>query len=176
MGLCLWVKSILSRIEKYYGKTKLLHDSFEVAITLKGIHAALEIVGGFLLTMLSPNKLNSIVLFFIREELAEDPGDAIANYLLKAIQSFSVGSQWFGVFYLLSHGAIKLFLVMMLWRRKYWAYPLTIVTLFSFIAYQVYRYSHTHSLWLMALTILDAALIPLTWLEYERIKKAPNPP
>jgi uncharacterized membrane protein len=38
-------------------------------------------------------------------------------------QGFSVGTQNFDVFYLLSHGIVKLFLVAALLKNKLWAYP-----------------------------------------------------
>jgi len=39
-----------------------------------------------------------------------------------------------------------------------------------FLVYQIYRYSHTHSVWLLALSILDLFVIVLTWLEYQRLR------
>ncbi len=174
MGFYRKFKTILLKIEKYNEKSKLLHNSFEVAIAFKGIHSVLEIISGFLLMLLNPDNLSRMVMWFIKGELVEDPTDVIANYLMKAIQTFSISTQWFGVVYLLSHGVIKIFLVVMLWQRKYWAYPLTIVVFFLFIIYQFYRYAHTHSIWLIALTVLDVILILLTWLEYKRIKNSFN--
>jgi uncharacterized membrane protein len=51
-----------------------------------------------------------------------------------------------------------------------WAYPAAIVAFTLFVVYQLYRYSHTHSTALLALSALDAAVIALTWLEYRRLK------
>jgi hypothetical protein len=38
-------------------------------------------------------------------------------------------------------------------------------------AYQMYRYLHTPSAWVLALTILDLALIYLTWDQYMEQKE-----
>src|SRR6266849_2241844 len=41
-----------------------------------------------------------------------------------------------------------------------------------FAAHQLYRYTFSHSLYLILLTILDAVVIWLTWLEYTQVKVA----
>jgi uncharacterized membrane protein len=155
-------------------RDRLLHQSFEAAIMLKGIHAIFEIVAGVLLIPLSPEFLNRVIVWFIRQEMEGHRHDVIVQYLTRLSDVFTAGTRHFAIFYLLSHGVIKLFLVLLLWRRKLWAYPLTIVSLVLFIAYQLYRFTFTHSAWLMALTVLDAALIYLTWREYGRMKGVPS--
>jgi uncharacterized membrane protein len=159
------------RIDEKKSIANLLHGSFELGMILKGIDGVLEVLGGFLLMIVSPARLSKVVLFLTQHELSEDPKDILANFLLKARKGFSVNFQSFGIFYLLSHGVVKLFLVSMLLKKKLWAYPLTMVFLLLFIGYQIYRYTYSRSLWLVILTIFDIALIILTWMEYKRIKK-----
>jgi uncharacterized membrane protein len=131
----------------------------------------MEIIGGVSLLFLTPNRLNLLTHFLTKHELLEDPRDKVANFLLNLSSSFSISTQHFAVFYLMSHGIIKCILILLLLHRKLWAYPLTIVTLILFIAYQVYRYTLTQSVFLILLTIFDAVMIALTYLEYKRIKK-----
>ena len=57
-----------------------------------------------------------------------------------------------------------------LFRKYLWAYPLAIIAFALFLAYQLYRYSHTHSIWLVALSALDLFVIAITWLEYRRVR------
>jgi uncharacterized membrane protein len=151
---------------------KLLHAGFEIGILLKGLHAALEIVGGFLLLFVNPEFLRRVISFLTRKELVEDPKDALANLLLYAGQSYSVSSQRFGVNYLLSHGVVQFVLVLLLWRKKLWAYPLAVASLVLFIAFQALRWTSTHSWFLVFLTVLDAAIIYLTVVEYRRIRSS----
>jgi uncharacterized membrane protein len=122
------------------------------------------------MSFLTPVRLNLLTRFLTRHELSEDPRDLVANFLLSLSGSFSISAQHFAVFYLMSHGIIKCILILLLWRRKLWAYPLTIVSLILFVAYQVYRYTLTQSVFLILLTAFDAAMIALTYLEYKRIK------
>jgi Predicted membrane protein len=153
-----------------YKQKDIVHVSFEIGLILKGIHGLMEIIGGVFLLFLSPNRLNWLTRFLTQHEISEDPKDKVANLLLTLSSSFSISAQHFAVFYLMSHGIIKCILILLLWRRKLWAYPLTIVTLILFIAYQVYRYTFTQSVFLILLTIFDTVMIALTYLEYKRIK------
>ncbi len=152
-------------------KPSVLHVGFEVAILLKGVHAALEIVGGLLLWLVNPSTLNSWIRLLTQNELAEDPKDYVAHLLRRMGQHYSVNAQHFGVFYLLTHGLIKVVLVMLLWRGKLWAYPLMVVVLILFIAYQIFRWTSTHSSTLIFLSGFDAIFVWLTLAEYRRLKR-----
>ncbi len=150
----------------------IVHVSFEIGLLLKGIHGLMEVIGGALMFFLTPNQLNALARFLTKHELSEDPRDLVANFLLNSSSSFSLSTQHFAEFYLMSHGIIKCILVFLLWRKKLWAYPLTVVSLILFIAYQIYRYTLTQSVFLILLSIFDAVMIALTCLEYKRIKLA----
>jgi uncharacterized membrane protein len=41
----------------------------------------------------------------------------------------------------------------------------------AFVVYQLYRFLFTHSLWLIALTVLDLIVAFLIWREYQVRKK-----
>jgi uncharacterized membrane protein len=75
--------------------------------------------------------------------------------------------------YLLSHGAVKLVLVVALLRNKLWAYPLMIVTLAVFVCHQIYRFALSHSVLMILLTLFDVVVIFLTWLEYGQQRSPP---
>lgn len=151
-------------------ENNILHKSFKIGILLKGIDAILQMVGGTLLVFLNPHRLSKIVVLLTQHELSEDPRDIIANFIVKSSLGFNLSAQYFGVFYLISHGIIKLVLVIVLWKKKRFAYPLTIFSLALFIIYQIYRYTLSHSAWLIVLTIFDIVMIILTFIEYRNIK------
>ena len=143
--------------------------AFQISVLLKGANAILEIIGGVLL--LFTGAITGLVQFLIQGELIEDPSDFVANTLQHYLPYLSQHSQLFASFYLLSHGVIKIFLVVGLLRNKLWAYPSAIVVFILFIIYQLYRYTYTHSLFLILLTIFDVFVIWLTWHEYQILKK-----
>jgi uncharacterized membrane protein len=151
-------------------KTSILHASFEVALLLKGLHAAFEVVGGILLWFIKPETINNVIRIVTQNELAEDPTDFVANLLRSMGAHYTVNAQHFAAFYLVSHGLVNLAIVLLLWRRKLWAYPLGIAFLALFIAYQIFRWTSTHSVTLIAFTVIDAIVIWLTVSEYGRLK------
>lgn len=163
---------IISSLENNGINNNILHKGFEIGILIKGIDGVLEIIGGILLTLLNPSRLSSLVAWLTQRELSEDPRDVVANLLIGLSSKFTVSTQYFGVFYLITHGIVKLILVIFLWKRKPWAYPLTIVSLILFIVYQIYRYSLQPSSGLIILTIFDIIMIILTFIECKRIKGA----
>ncbi len=147
-----------------------IYRLFKISVILKGLHAIIEIVGGVLLYYISTTMIVNLVANLTQETLRDDPSDLIAQYLLTSAQEFSVSAKSFAAFYLLSHGVIKIFLVAGLLQNKQWAYPSSLAVLGAFIVYQMYRYTHTHSLGLIVLTVFDLVVMWLIWHEYQRVR------
>ena len=133
---------------------KRIHQVFVVSVAAKGAHALLEIVGGLALYLLG----SDTIARWIR------PHEWIASH-------FHASEQHFYAFYLLSHGLIKGVLVFFLLREKLWAYPAAVAVFALFIAYQLYRYSFTHDIGLIALSIFDLFVIALAVHEYRLLRK-----
>ena len=148
-----------------------LHKAFQIGVLLKGGHAALELVGGVGLAFVSTGTITSLIVSIVQEELKENPHDIIANYLFTFAQQFSVKTKTFAAFYLLSHGVVKLILVTELLRKKLWAYPASLIVLGVFIAYQAYRFTLTHSIGLIVLSMFDLLVIVLIWHEYRLVRR-----
>jgi uncharacterized membrane protein len=158
------MNNLLSRFEKL----PLLDRVFDVSITLKGLDGVLELIGGLLLLFLTPHRLNAIVAFLTQHELSEDPKDFLATHLVSYAQSFTASTSLFLALYLLSHGIIKIILVVALLQQRLWAYPWLIVFLSIFIVYQIYRLVLHMSLGLLALTLFDIFILGLTVLQYRK--------
>lgn len=148
-----------------------IHQIFEISLLLKGAHALIECIGSVALYLASKGSIVALVNMITQEELIEDPTDFVAAHLLSAAQNFSVGSKEFYAFYLLSHGAIKILLVIGLLKNRLWAYPGSLVALGLFVLYQLYRFSYTHSYGLILLTIFDLFLMVLIWHEYKLVRR-----
>jgi uncharacterized membrane protein len=157
----------------------VLRGSFRTGITLKGIGSLLETAGGVLLWFVSPAALSSTVRGLLEREQERFPYDFVSSHFLHLANEIGRADPTFASLYLLSHGVVKTILIVALWFNKLWAYPVTIAVFGGFMAYQVYRYTHTHSFALMALTIFDAIVVLLTWFEYQEQrdirKKASKP-
>ena len=137
-----------------------LHQLFILSVVLKGVHAAIELAGGIALYLFSTD----VVVGWLWE--AGRSSDWIARFA----HGFSRPEHEFYAFYLVSHGIINGLIVGGLLLRKRWAYHATFVVLTLFIAYQLYRYSYTHDIGLIAISIIDAIVMALAWNEYRLFK------
>jgi len=153
---------------------RVLHALFTIGAIGKGIDGVLEIAGGVLLLLVDPARLGRLVRALTQHELIEDPRDLIATTLRHAVEHLSSGTQTFAALYLLWHGLVKAALVAALLRRQVWAYPVAILAFGLFVAYQLYRYSHTHSSLLIVLSAMDVIVIALTWVECRRLQREPG--
>jgi uncharacterized membrane protein len=154
---------------------KYLHRVFEVSLVLKAVFAAVETLAGIGTYFVTQQLLFGLVERITRHERMEDPRDFIANYLLQSVQHFSVSTRNFTAAYLLAHGVIKLWLIIGLLRQRLWYYPVAMAIFGLFIVYQLYRYSLSHSLWLLLITVVDLVVIGLTWHEYRYLHARGRP-
>ncbi len=156
------------------GTRRTLHLLFDVGVVLKGVDGALEVVGGALLLFVTPDQLYRTARILTLHERTEDPRDFVATRLLAAAGHLTVGAVLFGALYLLAHGLVKIGLVAALLRRRLWAYPVAVAVFLLFLAYQLFRYAYTASPMLLAVSVLDAAVVALTWVEYRRLRATPT--
>jgi|SRR5579863_147605 len=151
-------------------KARLRELLFRIGVVFKGLDGVLEIAGGIALWIVSPGLIVRVVGILTQDEIIEDPRDIVANYLRHAVRRFSIGSEHFLALYFLGHGVVKILVVVALLRNKLWAYPLSIAVFGGYVVYQLYRFTLTRSMGLIALSILDLIVIMLVWLEYRAIK------
>lgn len=148
-----------------------LHQAFEISVILKGLNALAELLGGVAFWLVSRQQVLHWVNLLTRQELVEDPRDLVATRLLAAAQGLTGATQHFYALYLVSHGLIKIVLVWGLLRRRLAAYPASLAVLGAFILYQLYRYSYTHSVGLILLTLFDLVVMALVWHEWRLLRR-----
>ncbi|WP_423236802.1 DUF2127 domain-containing protein [Clostridium liquoris] len=66
---------------------------------------------------LTPKRMSKLIALISKNELLEDPQDFVMSYLVYFSHTFSMSMQHFTSFYLLSHGTIKIFMLILLWRK-----------------------------------------------------------
>lgn len=108
-----------------------IHRLFQASVLLKGLHAAIECIGGLALAFVGTRTITDLVQTLTQHELEKYPRDFVATHLLAFAKEFSVETQHFYAFYLLSHGVVKLLLVVGLLKEKLWSYPASLVVLGS---------------------------------------------
>lgn len=146
---------------------RLLDRTFRLSVVLKGLDGLLEIVGGVLLLAVAPSTLGHLVRRATQHELSQDSHDFVAQHLLHLTANLN-HSRGFGAAYLISHGVVKVVLVIALLKEQRWAYPVTLAFLGAFIAYQLYRMAVALSVGLGLLTAFDVFIVWLVWREYQQ--------
>ncbi|MHB8660501.1 MAG: DUF2127 domain-containing protein [Minisyncoccota bacterium] len=141
---------------------------FDLALILKAVDGALEVLGAVLVLVVPPVLVMKIVNFALAGELSQDPDDPIANAIQSAAHAFSVSNHLLISLYLVLHGAIKVLLVIGIFAKKRIAYPLFMIALALFGTYEAYRGFVRGEQLLQALAIFDFILLILTAYEYQR--------
>jgi uncharacterized membrane protein len=147
-----------------------IHLLFKIGVVIKGFDGALEAIVGVALFFTSPATLRSLVGWLTQGELQEDPTDSVATHLVAFFHHLSISTKYFAAIYLLTYGIAKVGLVAGLLRGKLWAYPAALIILGLFLCYQVYRFSHNHSVGLGLVSLLDFIILVLIWRDYKYLK------
>ena len=153
-------------------RTCIVDRAFALALAIKGIDGALELIGGLVLFVVPPSAITLVFRSLTQHELSEDPQDFVAIHVRAAAEQLagSASGRRFGVLYLMGHGVIKLVLVGALVRRLQPAYPVAIVFLSSFILYELYRSVLGHSIALLLFAALDTGITTMVVREYLELR------
>ncbi len=149
---------------------KQIHLLFKIGVLTKAVDGALEMIGGIALLFTSQESLRKMVGWLTQGELQEDPTDFVANHLVDFFHQLSINTKHFASAYLLVYGITKIGLATGLLRGKLWSYPTALVVLGIFLCYQIYRFSHNHSIGLAFLSVIDLAVLVLIWRDYKYMK------
>src|SRR5476649_787569 len=109
--------------------------AFRITLYLKGLDGLLEVIGGILLLLVNPDQINHWAARLTEGELSQDPHDFIASHILKSAHNLTGSSLAFGAAYLLSHGIVKLVLIVEVLRNHLWAYVGLIGVTALFVVY-----------------------------------------
>lgn len=148
----------------------LVHRLFEIGLIAKLLDGGLELLAGSSLLLLKASQINHWLQDLIRHEVDRDPSSLWTKVIVHAVHPLSQGTRLFAALLLLGHGIIKIGLVLALYRRRRWAYPLAIVIFALFVVSQLIRYASTRSVWLLSFTVIDLMVIALTWMEFRRTR------
>ncbi|MBN8993973.1 MAG: DUF2127 domain-containing protein [Rhizobiales bacterium] len=145
---------------------------FIIAVIVKGIDGVLGMAGGLLLHFADPRTLGWLIDILTMHELSRHPGNAIALAVTHFVEGLDVSKLAFASGYLFVHGAIKLFIFVMLLIGRHWSYPVGIAFLGIFVAYTGYRLSVHWSWFLLGFIVFDMVTIYLVareWREQRRL-------
>ncbi|HKN57123.1 MAG TPA: DUF2127 domain-containing protein [Amycolatopsis sp.] len=153
-------------------KTTLTERFFRIAIAIKGLDGALQVIGAAILAFIPSSTVTGFTHAVITRDLLGDPSGTLARHLQLATENFVHGdTKTFAVIYLLAHGLIKLALVFALARKIVRAYPVAALVLAAFVVYEIFRAVNTHSIALPFFAALDVVIIFLVLKEYRQLKR-----
>lgn len=147
--------------------SKWAHLSFLISMIGKGLFGSGQILGGLALALTPSGTLNGIVVRLARLELIEDPSSFMAKWALDAASTPHIANEAFYTIYLLIHGGLNLGLVLALLAGFRWAYPVSLLALAGFIAYQLNKFAHTGDMMMIVLSVIDIFVIWLIWREWK---------
>ncbi|HVX58574.1 MAG TPA: DUF2127 domain-containing protein [Candidatus Saccharimonadales bacterium] len=160
--------------ERQY-KQDAVDKAFKLSLILKGLDGLAEILGGILLLLIRPEQIIHLAHRLTDSTLAHNPHSLWASRTMDWANGVGKGSLLFGAIYLLSHGIVKLFVVVEVWRNRSWAYPLLIGVIGLFVLYQLYYLAFRKvTAGMIGLTIFDLVIIYLTVIEYRRHRARHN--
>ena len=148
-------------------KENVWHRLFRVGLAVKAFNGIWGTVSGCAFLFISKATLSGWFLSFARSELIDDPNDVVMNFVVHTLLSPSTSTKTFAALYVLFHGLINLFLAILLYRDKHWAYPTTVGLMALSLVYQIYRIGTHHSLILTVITVFDVIYMMLVWHEYK---------
>jgi uncharacterized membrane protein len=142
------------------------HGVFEVAVILKGINGAFELIGGISLLAVDTDVILRWVSLLSQEELSSDPHDPLARLVTAWAAGFGHHEKVVGAAYLLFHGVAKLTLATLLLLGYRSAYPIAVTFFTAFIAYAAFRLMH-HWSWplaiLVGIDLITVAIVAREW-------------
>lgn len=153
----------------WFKPKSLLDKTYEIGIIIKGIDGTLELIGGILVLILSPGAILNIANFFTQDALQENPHNFIANHIERAGHHLASGQTTFAALFLLTHGLVKVVLVVCLLLNKLWAYPWALVVLGLFLIYQIFLLVTRPTFGMSFLTVLDIIIIILVYREWRKV-------
>ncbi|NMH99534.1 DUF2127 domain-containing protein [Pseudonocardia acidicola] len=151
--------------------TRRTERLFKIALLIKGIDGAAELVGAVALLLISGATVQRLINAVISRDLLGPPDGSLTRHFVAGTAEFASGHRTFAVLYLGLHGLIKLALVWALLRKVMPAYPVAVVVLGVFVAYEIYRATQTHSVLLPFLAAIDIAIIVLIIREYRLLRR-----
>lgn len=145
---------------------------YRVGLVIKGADGVFELVAGLLL-WLAPGLLRSLLSPLERTDVDDGTFHVFVAHLAGRLDSnLAHGSPAFVIFFLLSHGIVKLALVYCLLKEYRWVYPYALGVLGLFALYQLVVLVRAPSLGLTVLMALDLLIIWLVWREWAILRRA----
>ena len=153
-------------------RTDFLSLLFYVSLWWRIVYGTLKGTLGLVLLGLIQLDIARVFYTIMSRELIEDPNDLFIIFVGPIVQRISSHSNYFLAAYLIFWGALDIFLSISLLREKLWAYHVAFVVISLFVAYELYRISHTHSIFLAFIIAVDIFVLWFIRREHKHARDA----
>lgn len=103
-------------------------------------------------------------------ELIQDPSDRLYHVVNHALVQHPLYVTYFLAIYFIFWGILDIVLSYNLLRGRVWAFPASLICIAGFIAYEMVRFTHTHSYILLGVVMIDLVIFALIYSEYKKIR------
>lgn len=141
----------------------LVETAFVLGVLLKGLDGLVELVTGTALLVLHRDRILALTRAAVAEELREDPHDLVANLLQNQAAGLDHDAAVAGGAFLLLHGVVKVAIVAALLAGSRRVYPWAVGALSVLLAVQLVQMVLSPGIGVVALVLLDALILALTW-------------
>lgn len=144
---------------------------FRLAMFWKIFYGILKIVTAIVLLKFVVIDPSGLFYQLMAHEIIEDPNDLFVKIASPLIAHLSVNSTTFAAAYLLFWGIVDdIFLSLNILKGRLWAFPVALTLIALFVPYEIFRFSHTHSLALVFFIAVDIVIFLIINKEYQKVK------
>lgn len=148
---------------------------FNIGMWWRIIYGVMRIVIGVMLLQHIGTPFLDLFYSLVGKDLIEDPDDILLKTVAPILEHTSFTVTYFLATYIIFFGVIDVVLSICLLKHKMWAFPTSMYLIAGFVAYEIYRFTHTHSLVLAYIIIVDIVVIWLIKKEYDNLRAAQIP-
>ena len=143
-----------------------------IGVSVKGVDGIVEFLLGLALLFVPSLPHAALEAAASKASSGAIPfGQFISTYLENLDGTLAQWGTWLVIAYLIAHGAIKVLLVVCLLLRLHRVYPVAVVVLGTFLAYELYLFCVKPGVTLSLFVVLDAVIIYLVIREYQQLKR-----
>ena len=149
-------------------RERQLLELFDIGLLLKAAGGAIEIAGSFLVLFMPRAIVARIADLVTQGELTGDSDDFVGTHLRELAHQYAVHAHYLLASFLFLDGVLKIALVILVFKRYRYAFPIFIGGIALLAMYEAYRGVRTNNLFLDAIVVLDILLIMLAAHEAKR--------
>ena len=159
-----------SEIDIHELEEKVEHNLFSTVMWIRIIYGLVRVVFGLALLKIVGMSFLDILNYLLDKEIVFNPLNFIYTFTVNWLEHNPMYVTYFLASYFIFWGTLDTVLSYNLLKDKHWAFPVSLVLIVVFVIYEIFRFTHTHSLMLLWIIIFDIFLFWLIKREYNRVK------